>query len=188
VTSGSERIVGLYQRHAAAFDRERFLGLLPSDASILDLGCGSAEPIARYLRDQRCRITGIDSAPALIELARSRFPDQEWMIADMRTLELGRRFEGILAWDSFFHLNYEDQRAMFSVFARHAAPGAALAFTSGPAHGEVSGTFEGEPLFHASLDPLEYRALLDAAGFEVAAKIEEDIHCGGHTVWLAQAR
>lgn len=200
MSSESARIVGLYQRHAAAFDRQRsrhlfekpvldrFLALLPPDASILDLGCGSAEPIARYLIDQGFQLTGVDSSPALIELARGRFPDQEWVIADMRTLELGRRFEGILAWDSFFHLSCEDQEAMLPVFGRHAAPGAALVFTSGPSHGEAIGSFEGEPLFHASLDPSEYRALLDATGFEVVAIITEDIRCGGHTVWLARAR
>lgn len=200
MSAESERIVGLYQRHAAAFDRERsrhlfekpvldrFLALLPSGASILDLGCGSGEPIARYLIDRGFQITGVDSAPALIELAQGRFPDQEWVIADMRTLVLGRRFDGILAWDSFFHLSCEDQEAMFSVFGRHAAPRAALMFTSGPSHGEAIGTFEGEPLFHASLDPSQYRALLDASGFEMVAHITEDINCGGHTVCVAKAR
>jgi hypothetical protein len=27
----------------------------------------------------------------------------------------GRRFGGILAWDSFFHLRHEDQRVMFRI-------------------------------------------------------------------------
>jgi hypothetical protein len=104
----------------------------------------------------------------------------------MRGLALGRAFDGILAWNSFFHLCHDDQRLMFPVFRRHAAPGAALMFTSGPAHGEAIGWLEGERLYHASLDPEEYRGLLAAQGFAVIAQRAEDLECGGLTVWLAQ--
>lgn len=75
---------------------------------------------------------------------------------------------------------------MFPLFREHAADGAALLFTSGPGHGEAIGSFEGEPLYHASLDPSEYRALLAANGFAVIAHVAEDPDCGGHTIWLAQ--
>ena len=104
----------------------------------------------------------------------------------MRCLALGRTFDGLIAWDSFFHLRAVDQRTMFPIFTAHAAPGAALMFTSGPAAGEAIGTFHGEALYHASLDPAEYRALLAANGFDVVAHVAEDAECGGHTVWLAQ--
>jgi hypothetical protein len=33
---------------------------------------------------------------------------------------------------------------------------------------------------------VEYRALLNANGFEVMAHMVEDPHCGNHTIWLAQ--
>ena len=75
---------------------------------------------------------------------------------------------------------------MFPVFRKHAAPRAALMFTSGPAHGEAIGGYKGEPLYHASLDAAEYRALLNANGFEVVAHVVENPDCGGHTVWLAR--
>lgn len=200
VISDSERIVGLYQRHAAAWDRlrspgslfekawlDRFLALLPPHASILDLGCGAGLPISGYLIRQGHSVTGVDSSGPLLEVARSRFPNQEWILGDMRTLDLGHRFDGILAWDSFFHLTPEDQTATFPVFRRHAAPRAALMFTSGPEHGSVLGEFEGEPLYHGSLDPGEYRALLMQTGFQVVANMVQDRTCGDHTIWLARA-
>jgi trans-aconitate methyltransferase len=133
-------------------------------------------------------VTGVDSSPEMIGMCGVRFPSQDWRVADMRTLALGRAFHGILAWDSFFHLRCDHQRRMFPVFKSHAAPGAALMFTSGPAHGVAMGSYRGEPLFHASLDGAEYRALLDAHGFEVAANAVEDPACGGRTVWLARLR
>ena len=76
---------------------------------------------------------------------------------------------------------------MFAVFARHSHPGSVLMFTSGPADGIAMGQFEGEPLFHASLAPEEYRAKLTAIGFTVLEMKAEDPDCGGHTIWLAKA-
>jgi hypothetical protein len=77
---------------------------------------------------------------------------------------------------------------MFAIFRAHAAPGAALMFTSGPSDGEAIGTFHGEPLYHASLAPDEYRALLRRHGFDVISHRAEDPGCGGRTIWLARLR
>jgi SAM-dependent methyltransferase len=196
--SAADQIIGLYQRHARAFteDRgkslverpwlDRFLDLQPGGSAILDIGCGSGEPIGRYLIEKGSAVTGIDSSSELIEICKASFPDAAWTVADMRTLSLPRAFNGLLAWDSFFHLCHDDQRQMFPVFKRHAAPNAALMFTSGPSHGVALGTYRGEPLYHASLDAEEYRALLDCNGFDVVAHKVEDPDCGGHTIWLAR--
>jgi SAM-dependent methyltransferase len=196
----AERIVDLYDRYAAVWEQDRakslfekpwldrFLALLPAGGSILDIGCGSAEPIARYLFAAGYAVTGVDSSPAMIAICKRRFPSHGWVVADMRTLVLDRRFDGVLAWDSFFHLSCDDQRRMFPIFRAHAAPNAALMFTSGPREGEAIGDYRGEPLYHASLDEAEYRALLDEFGFEVVSYLAEDPACGGHTIWLARLR
>jgi hypothetical protein len=115
-------------------------------------------------------------------------PDHEWIVADMRTLSLGRRFDGILAWDSYFHLDHDDQRRMFDVFAAHAAPGAMLMFNAGPEHGEAIGNYRGDPLYHASLDSTEYETLIGKSGFELLAHAANDPQAGGRTVWLARSR
>jgi SAM-dependent methyltransferase len=200
MTQEAERVVGLYRRHARAWaeDRgttliegawlDRFLALLPAGAPVLDIGCGSAEPIGRYLIEKGRPVMGADSSPELIGICGERFPLQDSRVADMRTLSLGRAFDGLLAWDSFSHLCHEDQRRMFPIFREHAAPRAALMFTSGPAHGVAIGAYRGEPLHHASLDGAEYRALLDANGFDVVSHAVEDPACGHHTIWLARLR
>lgn len=200
MASAADSIIALYRRHARAWSQargtrlmegvwlDRFCALLPAQAGVLDIGCGPGEPIARYLIGQGCQITGGDSSPEMIALFAHNFPTQRTVVADMRTLSLGQAFDGLIAWDSFFHLSADDQRLMFPIFRRHAGPRAALMFTSGPSHGEAIGELEGEPLYHASLDADEYRHLLDAEGFDVVAHIAEDPACGGHTVWLAQWR
>lgn len=194
----SETIIELYERHARDFDRDRgrllrekgwldrFLSHVPRSGSVLDAGCGMGEPIARYMIGAGRQVVGIDSSPSLIRLCRSRFPASEWIVADMRQLALGRRFDGILAWDSLFHLGMDHQRAMIARFAAHASPGAPLMFTSGPRHGEAVGTVWGEPLYHASLDSAEYERILSTNGFSVLSHLVEDPDCGRHTIWLAK--
>lgn len=195
----SAHIVAHYERHAAnwAADRaaaawndrgwhQRFVAALAPGSTVLDLGCGSGSPIARHLVANGLRVTGVDTSPTLISYCRREMPDQDWIVADMRTLALGRRFAGLLAWDSFFHLAPDDQRLMFRVFRAHAAPGAILMFNTGPAFGEAIGNYRGDPLYHASLDCAEYRQWLTAIGFEVVDHVIEDPSAGGRTVWMAR--
>ena len=82
----AEAIIDLYSRRASEFDADRtktlferpwldaFLAHVPESGTVLDLGCGSGEPIARYLIEQGRRVTGVDASPGLIALCRERFP------------------------------------------------------------------------------------------------------------------
>lgn len=194
----SENIIELYQKYAREwvalrgewlFEKvwlDRMLAMLPDQANVLDLGCGSGKPIATYLIEQGCAITGVDSSELMLQMARANFPEQTWLQADMRQLNLEQKFDAILAWDSFFHLTEDDQRHMFAQFARHAKLGTVLMFTSGPAQGEAIGELFGQALYHASLAPEEYHHLLVQYGFQVLKMVAEDPECTGHTIWLAR--
>jgi SAM-dependent methyltransferase len=197
VTEAEHDVIGVYDRHGTAWARlrgdrlaegpwlDRFCALLPPGAAVLDIGCGAGVPIARDLLRRGCVVTGLDGSTTMLDLFRRNLPAVPAVHADMRRMALGRRFAGLLAWDSFFHLPPADQRGMFARFAAHAAPGAALMFTSGDAEGIAIGEVEGTALFHGSLGPDEYRALLDAAGFAVVAQATRDPSCD-RTVWLAR--
>ena len=194
----AKNIIKIYKKHARAWTELRgqllyekawlnyFLSLIPEHAQILDLGCGSGKPIAAYLIEQGHSVVGIDSSDVMIEMAKHNFPEQHWIQADMRQIELEQKFQGILAWDSFFHLTQDDQRKMFAQFSRFAEQGTVLMFTSGPAAGEAIGDMFGDVLYHASLSQQEYRQLLKDHGYEVVKMLAEDPDCAGHTVWLAQ--
>ena len=194
----ADHIIEIYKKHAQAWTALRgeflyeqswlddFLNLIPPCSNILDLGCGSGKPIAAYLIKQGHSIVGVDSSDVMIRMAQRNFPEQDWLQADMRTVQFQQKFQGILAWDSFFHLKPEDQRLMFVQFSQFAASGAALMFSSGPAEGEAIGELFGDALYHASLSQEEYRALLEQYGFVVVKMIAEDSSCAGHTIWLAR--
>lgn len=194
----AEAVIGTYERQAGYFDATRsqaliergwlarFAALLPEGGRVLDLGCGTGRPIAAWLAAEGFRVTGLDAAKAMIALARHHAPEGDWRVGDMRGLDLGITFDGILSWDAFFHLTREAQRALLPRIARHLAPGGALLLTVGPEDSEVIGRVGPEAVYHASLAPGDYAARLAAEGLRVVDFRAEDPDCDRHTVLLAR--
>lgn len=185
MTTSADRIIGLYSDKAGDWiaDRrrtlgtdgpglteagwfERFMAALPTGGTVLDVGCGAGWPVAATLLEQGFKVTGVDPAPGLLAHAAGTLPEGEWLAGDMRTLDLGaRRFDGLLAWHSLFHLSPADQRIALPRILSHAAETCVFMTSTGPAEGEVLGEWRGEPLYHASLGPEEYRTIFAAHGF-----------------------
>lgn len=194
----SRSVRATYERQANAWDRgrnrslferawlERAVADVPPGGSVLDLGCGGGEPIAGWLIAQGYDVTGVDFAAPMLQIAEHRFPDATWVLADMTTLCLGRSFDAVIGWGSFFHLTQTAQRAALPRIADHVADGGRLLLTVGPDAGEVTGTVAGETVYHSSLAPDEYTAILETAGLHRVAFVPEDPECTGHTLLLAQ--
>ena len=82
------RIIDLYQRKALEWvevaqapaclknpGSTASRALLPPAAPFLDVGCGSAEPMAGYLIGLRHPVVGVDSFPAMIDVCRRAFSE-----------------------------------------------------------------------------------------------------------------
>ncbi len=188
----------IYERNAARFDRERpkrlherswldrFCALLPDGGRILDLGCGAGEPFYFYLTGRGYSVTGVDQAEAMLTIAKARFPDGDWRRADMRELDLPDRFDGILGWNSFFHLMPDEQRSTLDRLVAHMTETGALMLTVGPKAGEVVGRVGDDRVYHSSLSPDEYRVRLADLGLRVVDFVAEDPACDQQTVLLAR--
>lgn len=159
---------------------------VPASSSVLDLGCGTGEPIARFFIEKGFKVTGIDGSKNMIALCQKRFPNQRWIASDMREINLNEQFDVILAWHSFFHLDQDSQRKMFKLFESHTKSGGILVFTSGDEEGEIWSDNGGQMLYHASLSTKEYEKLLSENSFKVLLHKVRDPQCGEATVWVAR--
>ena len=122
----------------------------------------------------------------MLDIARARWPDGDWRQADMRALDLDQVFDGIIAWNSLFHLRPDEQRTCLAHLARHLAPGGSLLITVGPKAGEVTGTVGGETVYHASLSPAAYATCLEDNGLRLTGFLAEDPDTNAHSVLMAR--
>lgn len=162
---------------------ERFMMSLPRGGVILDLGCGAGEPIARYLIDHGFRIVGIDLSETRIDLARVRFPDETWLIDDMRRVEIDAQFDGVLAWNCLSQLPHADQDAMIARAAAWMKPDGRLLFNAKAADTQTLDGFRPGSRFRDDLETADYGDALARRGL---IEMAHDAACDGAAVWLAR--
>ena len=71
--------------------------LIPPDASVLEIGCGSGELLAAIRAGKKA---GIDISPTQIEAARRRVPEAEFFTQAGEVLTLDRKFDVIIIADT----------------------------------------------------------------------------------------
>jgi SAM-dependent methyltransferase len=80
------------------------LDALPVGARILDLACGTGRLAAR-LADRGFRVTGLDSSPQMLALARANAPGIDFVLADARSFVLHDAFDAAVSvYDSLNHI------------------------------------------------------------------------------------
>jgi len=103
-------------------------GIAGPAATLLELGSGAGHNAAHLKARFACTLT--DIAEPMLALSRARNPECEHVLADMRTLRLGRRFDAVLAHDGITHMTTEpDLRAAIETAFVHTRPGGAAIFT-----------------------------------------------------------
>jgi len=71
--------------------------LIPADASVLEIGCGSGELLAMIRAAHK---TGVDLSPVQLAAARARMPDAEFHVQAGEALELSGTFDCIILSDT----------------------------------------------------------------------------------------
>ena len=106
-------VVDSYGAIAGEFDQTRvrqwpefegFSTYVLSGDKILDLGCGNGR-LFEILKPKKIDYLGVDNNSALIDKAKSRFPDAEFQLGDMVDLELPDRcFDVVFSVAVFHHI------------------------------------------------------------------------------------
>ena len=146
--------------------------MLPTGATVIDLGCGPGLPITEVLVAERLHVFALDAAPSFVHAFRRNLPDTPIVCESVQdSTFFGRTFDGVLAWGLMFLLSSEDQGRLIQSMANILAPGGRLLFTS-PAEPFVwNDAMTG--LESRSLGVDEYRRQLSAVGLSVSSEYED---------------
>jgi SAM-dependent methyltransferase len=111
-------------RHHAKYEHAiRQLDIGPQRI-VLDLGCG-AGTFCRLAADAGATVTGIDAAPRLVEIARSRVPEGRFDVGDIQSLPYeDRAFDRVTAFNSLQFV--PDPSAALAQVRRVTKPGAGI--------------------------------------------------------------
>jgi len=87
---------------------DNFLGYVPTNGRILDLGCGPGFDSAYFVSKGFC-VTGIDLSKEMLKLAKEKCPRGEFKLIDFRKIEFPTNcFDGIFASCSLIHIPKKD--------------------------------------------------------------------------------
>jgi 2-polyprenyl-3-methyl-5-hydroxy-6-metoxy-1,4-benzoquinol methylase len=109
---------------------EALASLLPSEAAVLDLGCGAGVPVTRWLADRGFAVTGVDVSAKQLELARTNVPGGTFLKADMTEVVFApESFEAVVAFHSIIHVPRTEHPTLLESIHRWLEPGGALLAT-----------------------------------------------------------
>lgn len=77
---------------------------LPAGCNVLDLCCGTGQ-LAASLAERGYQVIGMDGSVAMLEFARRNAPGSKFIRADVRSFNLSKRFQAVIAaFDSLNHV------------------------------------------------------------------------------------
>ena len=175
---------------------DRVLDGLPAGAKILDLGCGTGDPIAKHIVDRGFRVTCIDESLEMLKFARQTVLKAKFIHANMVDLELDDMFDGAIAWDSMFHVERKHHAAIYQkLFQALKAGSRVLLSVGGSAPDEEDDSVEGftsemfgQTFYYSGFAPEVTRKMLEAVGFEIELWEVDDPSSRGHIAVIARKR
>jgi SAM-dependent methyltransferase len=145
---------------------------------VADVGCGPGK-VTAHLAGFGVRVFGVDISPRMVELAREAHPGLRFSVGSMTALDVEEgELGGVLAYYSTHHTPPEVLPQVFAEFHRALAPGGRLMLAGHAGDGErrrPTHAYGGHPVSYEShlLPPDRIAGLLEAAGFEITARLSQ---------------
>ena len=163
------------------------LEALQPGAKVLDLGCGTGNPIAKYIVEKGFRVTGVDQSEKMLEIAKKAVPEAEFINSDMISVQLADGFGAAIAWDSVFHVERKHHSRIYHKLAKSLERGGRLLLSvGGSGADDFTSEMFGHTFFYSGHEPEVARKLLEAEGFEIEVWEIDDPSSRGHIAVIAR--
>ena len=94
---------------------EKFLALVPGNSKILDAGCGPGQAAKRFA-DAGHKVSGIDLSEKMIDFAKQKVLNAEFLVMDIENITLKEKFDAIWAAFVLIHIPREKHLAVIKKF------------------------------------------------------------------------
>ena len=141
--------------------------LLKKGDTVLDVGCGAGVPNAKYLSEKGVAITGIDISEKLLEEAQKNVPEGRFIKTDVNEFQTDEKFNGIIAWDSLFHLQPDQHEAVLTKLHDLLDEDGYLLFTHGAPEGQITSEMYGQTFTYSSPGAEKLKEILANLGFNI---------------------
>jgi ubiquinone/menaquinone biosynthesis C-methylase UbiE len=152
------------------------INLLPSGASVLELGCGSGIPMTRRLVDHGFKITGVDISCEQLALAEKNVPEATLALGDMTTLEFDdNSFDAVTAFYSVTHIPRVEHSDLIKSIFKLLKPGGILLANLGKDDlpDSVEADWLGKPMFFSHYDADTSEEIIRKTSFEIISADDE---------------
>lgn len=175
VRKGYDKLAERYHAIRHAFDNKKelseFASLLPKNAKVLDVGCGTGVPVAQFLIECGFVVTGVDFSRNMLKLARRNVPEAKFIMKDMTKLDFqADSFDGLTAFYSIIHVPREKHFSLFQSFHRILKPQGIMLICLGTDEWEATEDYYGTEMFWSQHDPKKSLQLLKKVGFNVVSE------------------
>ncbi len=151
-----------------------FCKLLPANARILDIGCGTGRPIDAYLSRKGYSVVGIDSSERMIQAALAcQLPNATFLVGDFMDFTAPEPFDAVIAFDSLWHIEESKQACLYPSVSSLLRPNGYFLFTHGKRRGTVRGTMFAHQFAYSALDAEEVKKLLQENSMDIISWQEE---------------
>lgn len=182
--------IDYYERYAASYYEntvdlsmeealQRFLKLLPENADVLDLGCGSGRDSV-YMEEAGCYVTLMDGSEQMCRLAEIH-TDQEVLHMTFEEMEFEQVFDGIWACASLLHVAGKDMDRIMKKVVNALQPGGILYMSF--KYGEEE-EIRNHRLFHDYTEETARDMIMRQRGVEILDMWQSDDIRGNGQRWL----
>ncbi|MGL5831252.1 MAG: class I SAM-dependent methyltransferase [Candidatus Altimarinota bacterium] len=100
---------------ARTVDLDRFFDLIENKDNplVVEIGCGNGREAVEILKVTK-NFIGVDVSKGMLELAKERLPEAKFELADVEGYQFPENLDGVVAFASLLHSDYEQIKGILS--------------------------------------------------------------------------
>lgn len=124
-------------RHEAVVSRILDNAGVGPGLDVLDVACGTGVLVPDYLARNVASVTAVDISPAMVEIARSKFPQTHvsFLCGDVEQITFERKFDCIMVYNAFPH--FPEPENLIRVLSGLLKPGGTLTVAHGMSRAQI---------------------------------------------------